>query len=61
MTKWDVFRVPLPNGAFKWCALKSDSYWSDRYFDTHADAINYATALANMTLLVEKQMETTWT
>ena len=57
MTKWDVFRVPLPNGRFSWCALNSDTRWSDFYFNTHAEAITYATARANITLLVEKQMD----
>lgn len=42
MTRWEVFRVSFPNGHRQWCAMTRTDYWSDRYFDTHAEAIAYA-------------------
>ena len=40
--KWEVFRVGFPNGHRQWCAMTRADYWSDRYFDTFAEAIAYA-------------------
>lgn len=40
MNKWEVYRLPFPNG--RWCAMNRADYWSDRYFDTHAEALKYA-------------------
>lgn len=42
MDRWEVFRVSFPNGRRQWCAMTRADYWSDRYFDTFAEAIAYA-------------------
>lgn len=52
MSKWEVFRVAFPNGRKKWCALTASDYWSDRYFDTHAEAVSYADRRARTIELV---------
>lgn len=42
MNKWEVYRCEFPNGRRQWCAMTRADYWSDRYFDTHAEALAYA-------------------
>ncbi|MCT1450631.1 hypothetical protein [Corynebacterium sp. p3-SID1194] len=46
MNKWEVYRCSFPNGRRRWCAMTRADYWSDRYFDTHAEAMKYADARA---------------
>lgn len=42
MNKWEVYRCEFPNGRRQWCAMTRSNYWSDRYFNTQAEAIAYA-------------------
>lgn len=42
MNKWEVYRCEFPHGRRQWCAMNRGDYWSDRYFDTHTEAIAYA-------------------
>lgn len=42
MNKWEVYRCEFPHGRRQWCAMTREDYWSDRYFDTHAEAVAYA-------------------
>lgn len=42
MNKWEVYQCLSPGGRRQWCAMNRSDYWSDRYFDTHAEALAYA-------------------
>ena len=46
MNKWEVYQCLSPGGRRQWCAMTRADYWSDRYFDTHAEALEYADARA---------------
>ena len=41
-SKWEVYRCEFANGRRQWCAMTRADYWSDRYFDSHAEAMAYA-------------------
>lgn len=42
MNKWEVYQCLSPGGRRQWCAMTRADYWSDRYFDTWDEAIEYA-------------------